>query len=146
MATNDTKTGFSDAERAAMKERAEELRTQGRGGAKKADEAQALLDKIAEMPEPDRGFAERIHAIITREAPDLHQRTWYGFPAYYQDGKPLLFFQPAAKFDTRYSTLGFNDGAQLDDGNLWPTSYAITKLTKADEKRIAGLVRRAIGR
>ena len=141
----DTKSGFTAAERQAMRERAEELRNSGRGGKKKADEAQALLDKIAEMPPPDRRLAERIHAIITREAPDLHHKTWYGMPAYYLEGKPLVFFQPAAKFDARYATLGFNDLARLDDGAMWPTSYAVVDLNEAEEERIAELVRRAVG-
>ena len=141
----DTKSGFTAAERAAMKERAEELRNSGRGGKKKADEAQALLDKIAEMPPPDRRLAERVHAIITREAPELHHKTWYGMPAYYLDGTALVFFQAAAKFDARYATLGFNDLARLDDGAMWPTAYAVVDLTDAEEERIAELVRRAVG-
>ena len=137
-------SGFSDAERAAMKARAEELRASGRGGNKKAEEAQALLDKIAEMPQPDRGYAERIHAIVTEVAPELHHKTWYGMPAYYLDGKPAIFFQPASKFDARYATLGFNDPARLDDGNMWPTSFALKELTAAEEERISALVKKAV--
>ena len=133
-------------ERAAMKEHAAEIkRAGGKGAAKKADELQALLDKVAEMPTPDREMAERIHSIVTETAPDLEPRTWYGMPAYAQDGKVLLFFQPAAKFKARYSTLGFQDGASLDDGSMWPTSFALTEITEADAKKIAALVKRAVG-
>jgi uncharacterized protein YdhG (YjbR/CyaY superfamily) len=146
MTTKSTKSGFTDAERAAMKERAEELRASGRGGNKKAEEAQALLDKIAEMPQPDRGYAERIHAIVTEVAPELHHKTWYGMPAYYLDGKPAIFFQPASKFDARYATLGFNDPAMLDDGNMWPTAYAVVGMSQAEEKQIRELVERAVSR
>ena len=146
MTSQSTKSGFTAAERAAMKERAEELRASGRGGKKKADEAQALLDKIAEMPQPDRGLAERIHAIITEVAPDLAHKTWYGMPAYYRDGKPVIFFQPASKFDARYATLGFNDPATLDAGNMWPTAYAVVGMTDAEEKKIRTLVKKAVKR
>ncbi len=145
MTPKDTSSGFSTAERDAMKARAEELRSSGRGGAKKADEAQACLDKIAEMPQPDRSLAERIHAIVTTHAPGLDAKTWYGMPAYARDGKVLAFFKPAHKFGTRYATLGFEDPATLDDGNVWPTTFAITTLTKADEKRLAELVSKAVG-
>jgi uncharacterized protein YdhG (YjbR/CyaY superfamily) len=138
-------SGFTAEERAAMKERAAELKASGRGGARKADEAQACLDKIAEMPESDRGIAERIHAIVTKEAPGLDHKTWYGMPAYAHDGKVVCFFQSAEKFGARYATFGFNDPATLDDGNMWATSFAITKLTAKDEKQIAALVRRAVG-
>jgi len=137
--------GFTEAERAAMKERAAELKASGRKGAKKADEAQVCLDKIAEMPQPDRGIAERIHAIVTTHAPMLDAKTWYGMPAYALDGKVLCFFQPADKFGARYATFGFQDPAALDDGNVWATSFAITKLTKADEDRLAELVTKAVG-
>jgi uncharacterized protein YdhG (YjbR/CyaY superfamily) len=138
--------GWTDEERAAMKEHAEEIkRAGGKGAAKAAEEAQACLDKIAEMPEPDRSIAERIHAIVTTTAPELAVRTWYGMPAYTKDGKVLCFFQPASKFKVRYGTLGFQDGAALDEGNMWPTSYAVTTLTAADEKTIAALVKRAVG-
>ncbi|GAA3697660.1 DUF1801 domain-containing protein [Arthrobacter ginkgonis] len=136
-------TGFSEAERAAVKERAEELRAEGRGGKKKADDLQSVLDKIAEMPEPDRTLAERIHAIVSAAAPELAPKTWYGMPAYARDGKVVCFFQAAAKFEARYATLGFNDPANLDEGTMWPTSFAITDLTDADVKKIEELVRRA---
>jgi uncharacterized protein YdhG (YjbR/CyaY superfamily) len=140
-----TKSGFTAAEREAMKARAEELRSSGRGGAKKADEAQALLDKIAEMSEPDRTKAERIHAIISATAPEQDHTPWYGTPAYAKDGKVLCFFKPAEKFGARYATLGFNDVAQLDDGDLWPTEYAVADMTPAVEKTIKALVEKAVG-
>jgi uncharacterized protein YdhG (YjbR/CyaY superfamily) len=136
--------GFSAAEREAMRQRAEELRA-GRGGRKKADDLQAALDAIAAMPETDRAIAERIHAIVTRDAPHLLARTWYGMPAY-ADGKTVVcFFQGAAKFETRYATLGFNDAARLDDGALWPVTFAITAWNDAVEARVEDLVRRAVG-
>ena len=138
-------TGFTADERAAMKERAAELKNEGRGGKKKAEQAQALLDKIAEMPPADRVLAERIHAIVTKVAPDLLPKTWYGMPAWSRDDKIVCFFQPASKFDYRYATLGFNDPAQLDDGTMWPTSYALTDLTDADAKEVERLVRKAVG-
>jgi uncharacterized protein YdhG (YjbR/CyaY superfamily) len=135
--------GFSKAEREAMKQRAEELRAE-RGGGKKADNLQAALNAIAEMPDDDRVIAERVHAIVTRVAPALLARTWYGMPAY-ADGKDVVcFFQGAAKFDSRYATLGFNDLARLDEGDMWPVSYAITNWTDAVEQRIEELVRRAV--
>jgi uncharacterized protein YdhG (YjbR/CyaY superfamily) len=137
-------SGFTDAERAAIKERAEETRAAGRGGRKKADDAEALLAKIAEMQQPDRTLAERIHAVITSVAPELAPKTWYGMPAYAKDGKVVCFFQPAEKFGARYATLGFNDSAKLDDGSMWPTAYAVTDLSEADVKRIEELVRRAV--
>ncbi|MET0839228.1 MAG: DUF1801 domain-containing protein [Marmoricola sp.] len=137
-------SGFSAEERAAMKERAEELRSSGRGGKKKADEAQALLDKIAEMSQPDRGLAEQLHSLITEVAPELEHKTWYGMPAYAREGKVMIFFQPAEKFGARYATLGFNDIAQLDDGTLWPTAYAVTELSDAEVKKLEKLVRRAV--
>jgi uncharacterized protein YdhG (YjbR/CyaY superfamily) len=136
--------GFSAAERDAMKQRAEELRAE-RGGRKKADNLQATLDAIAEMPDSDRTIAERVHAIVTRVAPQLLARTWYGMPAY-ADGKDIIcFFQGAAKFDTRYATIGFNDVAQLDDGDMWPTAFAIIEWTDAVEKRVEALVSKAVG-
>lgn len=138
-------SGFSDDERAAMRERVEELRADGRGGKKKADDADALLAKIAEMEEPDRTLAERIHAIVTSVAPELAPKTWYGMPAYAKDGKVLCFFQSAQKFGSRYATFGFNDVATLDDGSIWPTAYAVTDLSDADVTRIEELVRRAVG-
>jgi uncharacterized protein YdhG (YjbR/CyaY superfamily) len=134
---------FSDAERAAMKERAAELKGAGRGGRKKSEDIDALLAKIAEMQEPDRTMAERIHAIITSAAPQLAPKTWYGMPAYAKDGKVVCFFQPAQKFGARYATLGFNDSAHLDDGTMWPTAYAVTDLSDADVTRIEELVTRA---
>jgi uncharacterized protein YdhG (YjbR/CyaY superfamily) len=129
-----------------MKERAEELRHSGRGGKKKSDDANALLAKIAEMPDDERALAERVHAIVASVAPHLSPKTWYGMPAYAdQDGKIVVFFQGASKFEARYSTLGFNDTARLDDGTMWPTSFAITSLTDSDVRRIEELVKRAVG-
>jgi len=128
-----------------MKERAAELQASGKKGAKKADEAQACLDKIAEMGDSDRAIAERFHAIVTTHAPMLDPKTWYGMPAYALDGKVVTFLKPAEKFGSRYVTVGFEDPATLDDGNLWPTSYAITKLTKADEKTLVSLVKKSVG-
>ena len=138
--------GWTDDERAAMKEHAAEIkRAGGKGAAKAAEEAQACLDKIAEMPEPDRVLAERIHAIVTATAPELTIKTYYGMPAYARDGKVVCWFKSAAKFKTRYATMGFSDAAYLDDGNVWPTEYAITELTQADEETIAALVKKAVG-
>jgi uncharacterized protein YdhG (YjbR/CyaY superfamily) len=137
---------WTDEERAAMKAHAEEIRRAGgKGAAKAAEEAQACLDKIAEMPDADRVLAERIHAIVTTTAPDLAVKTWYGMPAYAKDGKVLCFFKPAEKFKVRYATLGFSDVATLDDGHVWPTEFAITSLTAADEKKIQALVEKALG-
>jgi uncharacterized protein YdhG (YjbR/CyaY superfamily) len=136
-------TGFSDDERAAMKERAKELKAEARRG-KKADGEADLLAKIAEMPQPDRAMAERIHAIVKAAAPDLSPKTWYGMPAYAKDGKVVCFFQNAGKFKSRYSTLGFSDEANLDDGAMWPTYFALKKLSAADEARIAALVKQAV--
>jgi uncharacterized protein YdhG (YjbR/CyaY superfamily) len=133
--------GFTSEERDAMKERAKELKA-AKG---KADGEAEVLAKIAEMSDPNRAIAERIHAIIKENAPEITPRTWYGQPAYAKDGKVLCFFQSADKFNTRYATLGFNDVAALDDGALWPTSYAITKLTAAGEKQIAALIQKAAG-
>jgi uncharacterized protein YdhG (YjbR/CyaY superfamily) len=139
-------SGFTAAERTAMKERAEELRLSGRGGKKKADDARALLAKIAEMPEADRALAERVHAIVASAAPSLSPKTWYGMPAYAdRTGKVVVYFQAASKFGSRYSTLGFNDSAQLDDGSIWPTSYAITSLTRQDVDDMHAIVQRAAG-
>jgi uncharacterized protein YdhG (YjbR/CyaY superfamily) len=134
---------FTDEERAAMKERAKELKRSPR--ASKADGEQDLLEKIAEMEEPDRAMAERIHAIVKATAPDLAPRTWYGMPAYAKDGNVVCFFKPARKFKARYATFGFSDKAHLDDGTMWPDSYALTELTAADEARIAALVKKAAG-
>ena len=145
-ASGETSGRFTDDEQAAMKEHAKELKTAARRGprASKTDGESDVLTKIAEMQEPDRVMAERIHAIITASAPALSPRTWYGMPAYAKDGKIVCFFQPAQKFKTRYATLGFNDPANLDDGTMWPTSYALTELTAADEARIGALVQKAV--
>jgi uncharacterized protein YdhG (YjbR/CyaY superfamily) len=139
--------GWTDAERAAMKERAAELRAEGgRGGAKKADALQALLDKIEEMSGTDRVVAERLHAVVTEHAPDLQPRTWYGMPAYANaQGKVVVFFQPAEKFEARYATIGFQDEARLDDGDMWPVTYAVIAWTDAVEARVVELVRTAVG-
>ena len=145
-AKNKTSGGFTADERAAMKEHAQELKTTARRGprAAKADGEGDVLAKIAEMPEPDRARAERIHAIVKASAPALSPRTWYGMPAYAKDGKIVCFFQPAQKFKTRYATLGFNDVANLDEGTMWPIAYALTELTAADEARIGALVKQAV--
>jgi uncharacterized protein YdhG (YjbR/CyaY superfamily) len=141
-----TSVGFTAEERAAMKEYARELKTSARRGSRatKADGENDVLEKIAEMPEPDRVIAERIHAIIKDAAPDLVPRTWYGMPAYAKDGNVVCFFQPAVKFKARYAMLGFSDKANLDDGAMWPTSFALTELTVTDEARIAELVKQAV--
>jgi uncharacterized protein YdhG (YjbR/CyaY superfamily) len=137
--------GFSAEERAAMKERAAELRAEGKKGAKKADGLQALLDRIAEMAPEDRALAERVHVTVTANAPDLLPKTWYGMPAYTnEDGKVVVFFQDSGKFGYRYSTLGFQDTANLDDGDLWPTSYALRAWSPAVEKSVVELVRTAV--
>jgi uncharacterized protein YdhG (YjbR/CyaY superfamily) len=144
-ATSKKYEGFSAEERAAMKERARELRAEARADRDREAGERDVLAKIAEMPEPDRTMAERLHAIITASAPALSPKTWYGMPAYAnKDGKVVCFFQSAQKFNARYSTFGFQDAANLDDGNLWPTSFALKKLTAADEKRIAALVKKAV--
>ena len=137
--------GFAAEERAAMKERAQELKSSRRGPrAAKADAENGVLAKIAEMPEADRVLAERFHAIVKAAAPDLAPRTWYGMPAYAKDGKIICFFQSAKKFKTRYATLGFSDQANLDQGTMWPTTYALTQLTADDEARISALVKKAV--
>lgn len=133
--------GFTADERAAMKERAKELKS----AATKAEELAEVLAKIAEMPKHDRDIAERLHAIITKNAPELSPKTWYGQPAYTKAGKTILFFQSSDKFKTRYATLGFSDSANLDDGSMWPTSNALKSLTAADETKIAALVKKAVG-
>jgi uncharacterized protein YdhG (YjbR/CyaY superfamily) len=142
-----TYEGFTDEERAAMKERAQELKTSARRGSRaaKADPEGDVLAKIAEMPESDRRMAERIHAIIKASAPSLTPRLWYGMPAYAKDGKVLCFFQTAEKFKSRYATLGFDDSANLDEGAMWPTAFALKELTAAEEARIGELVKKAIG-
>jgi hypothetical protein len=145
-ATGKKSEGFTDEERAAMKERAQELKAAARRGprGKKADGESAVLAKIAEMPEPDRAMAERLHAIIKASAPALSPRLWYGMPAYAKDGKVVCFFQGAHKFKSRYATLGFDDSANLDEGAMWPTAFALTELTAADEARIGALVKKAV--
>ena len=137
--------GFSAEERAAMKERAQELKAGSRRGTRpKADGESDVLAKIAEMPEPDRRIALRIHEIVKANAPSLSPKTWYGMPAYALGGKVVCFFQGARKFDARYATFGFNDVAHLDEGDMWPTSFALKDLTPAVEERIAALVRKAV--
>jgi uncharacterized protein YdhG (YjbR/CyaY superfamily) len=133
--------GFTNEERAAMKERAKELKAQPRAG--KEDGERDVLAKIAEMPAADRALGERIHAIIKAAAPTLSPRTWYGMPAYAKDGQVLCYFRPASKFKTRYATLGFSDEARLDEGRMWPTDFALTELTAVEEARIAALVKKA---
>jgi uncharacterized protein YdhG (YjbR/CyaY superfamily) len=137
--------GFSAEEKAAMRERAKELKAEARRGKDRAAGESDLLAKVAEMPKADRDMAKRLHELVTKTAPELMPKTWYGMPAYAMDGKVLCYFTPASKFDSRYSTFGFNDDAKLDDGNMWPTSFALKKLTAADEKRIAALVKKAVG-
>ena len=145
-AKSKTSPGFTAEERAAMKDHAQELKTAARRGprAAKADGESDVLAKIAEMQEPDRVLAERLHAVIKASAPGISPTTWYGMPAYAKDGKIVCFFQPAQKFKTRYATLGFNDPAQLDDGAMWPTAFALTELTAAGEARIGELVKKAV--
>jgi uncharacterized protein YdhG (YjbR/CyaY superfamily) len=145
-ATDQPAEGFTEEEQAAIKDRAQEVRAAKRrgGGAGKADEEGAVLAKIAELTESDRVIAERLHAVITASAPDLSPKLWYGMPAYARDGKVVCFFQSAEKFKSRYATLGFNDAARLDDGEMWPTAFALTKLTPAVERRISALVKSAV--
>ena len=145
-AINKKSKGFTDEERAAMKERAQELKAEARRGprADKADGESAVLAKIAEMPEPDRAMAKRLHAIIKASAPALSPKTWYGMPAYAKDGKVVCFFQSAQKFKTRYATFGFSDEANLDEGAMWPTAFALKELTAAEEARIGALVKKAV--
>jgi uncharacterized protein YdhG (YjbR/CyaY superfamily) len=139
-AINKKSKGFTAEERAAMKERAQELKAEAR----RADGESALLAKIAEMPEPDRTLGKRLHAIITASAPALLPKTWYGMPAYARDGKVVCFFQSADKFKSRYATLGFSDEANLDEGAMWPTSFALKELTAAEEAKIGALVKKAV--
>ncbi len=137
--------GFTDVEKAAMKERARELKAEARASRDKAEGESAVLAKIAEMPEPDRGMAGRIHAIIKASAPVLSPKTWYGMPAYAnKDGKVVCFFQSAQKYNTRYATFGFTDAANLDEGAMWPTSFALKEWTAAVEARIVALVKKAV--
>jgi uncharacterized protein YdhG (YjbR/CyaY superfamily) len=144
-ATGKTAAGFTDEERAAMKARAQELKAEARANKDKADGENDVLARIAEMPEPDRAMAERLHAIIKANAPALSPKTWYGMPAYAnKDGKVVCFFQSAHKFNTRYATLGFSDTANLDEGALWPVTFALKELTAAEEARIGALVKKAV--
>jgi len=144
MSTKKT-NGFTDEERAAMKERAKELKAEARGKKARAEGEADLLAKIAEMPKSDRVMAKRLHEIVKATAPDLTPRTWYGMPAYANDdGKVVCFFQSAQKFKSRYATLGFSDRANLDNGAMWPTSFALTELTAAEEKKIGALVKKAV--
>jgi hypothetical protein len=136
--------GFTDEERAAMKERAKELKAAERTNKDKADGESDVLEKIAEMQEPDRAMAKRLHAIIKTSAPELSPRTWYGQPAYAKDGKVICFFQSSQKFNTRYATLGFSDAAHLDGGVMWPVAYALKELTAAEEAKIEALVKKAV--
>jgi uncharacterized protein YdhG (YjbR/CyaY superfamily) len=147
-AINKKSKGFTDEERAAMKERAQELKVEGRRGTRanknKADGESDVLAKIAEMQGPDRAMAERLHAIIKASVPALSPKTWYGMPAYAKDGKVVCFFQSAQKFKSRYATFGFSDDANLDEGAMWPTSFALKELTTAEEARIEALVKKAV--
>lgn len=136
--------GFTDEERAAMKERSKELKAEARANKNRAEGESDVLAKIAELPEPERAMATRLHAIITASAPTLAPKLWYGMPAYARDGKIVCFFQSAQKFNTRYATLGFSDMANLDDGAMWPTSFALMELTAAEEERIGALVKKAV--
>jgi uncharacterized protein YdhG (YjbR/CyaY superfamily) len=136
--------GFTDEERAAMKERAQELKAEARASKDRAAGERAVLAKIAEMQGPDRAMAERVHAIVEASAPALSPKTWYGMPAYAKDGKVICFFQSAQKFKSRYATFGFSDDANLDDGDMWPTSFALKELTAAEEAKIGALVKKAV--
>jgi uncharacterized protein YdhG (YjbR/CyaY superfamily) len=144
--TEKKSSGFTDEERAAMKERAQELKAESRRGRgkDKADGESDVLAKIAEMPGPDRSMAERLHAIIKASAPALSPKTWYGMPAYAKDGKVVCYFTPASKFNSRYATFGFNDDANLDEGAMWPTSFALKELTATEEATISALVKKAV--
>ncbi len=142
--TGKASEGFTDEERAAMKERAQELKAEARRDKNQADGESDVLAKIAEMPEPDRAMAERLHTLVKASAPALSPRTWYGMPAYTMDGKVVCFFQSAQKFKTRYATFGFSETANLDDGAMWPTAFALKELTAAEEARIGALVKQAV--
>ena len=144
MANTTKREGFTDEERGAMKERAQELKAEARANKSRADGERDVLAKIAEMKGPDRAMAKRLHAIVTASAPALSPKTWYGMPAYARDGKVVCFFQSAQKFNTRYATLGFSDAANLDKGAMWPTSFALKELTPAAEARIGDLIKRAV--
>jgi uncharacterized protein YdhG (YjbR/CyaY superfamily) len=141
---SETSAGFTAEERAAMKERAKELKAEARAQQDKAAGERDVLAKIGEMPEPDRAMAERLHALITASAPTLLPKTWYGMPAYAKDGKVVCYFTAASKFNSRYATLGFNDDAHLDEGTMWPTSFALTELTAETEARIGALLKQAV--
>ncbi len=139
-----SKKGFTKEEQAAMKERAKELKAEARANKKREEGEKDLLEQIAEMSEPDHTMAKRLHEIITETAPDLWPKTWYGMPAYARDGKVVCFFQSAQKFNTRYATFGFNDTANLDEGAMWPTAFALKELTPAVEERIVALMKKAV--
>jgi uncharacterized protein YdhG (YjbR/CyaY superfamily) len=143
-ATGKKSKGFTDEEKAAMRNRAQELKAEARANKNKAEGESAALAAIAAMQEPDRSMAERLHEIIKASAPDLSPKTWYGMPAYAKDGKVVCFFQSAQKFNTRYATFGFNDTANLDEGAMWPTAFALTELTAAEEERIGALMKKAV--
>jgi uncharacterized protein YdhG (YjbR/CyaY superfamily) len=143
-AINKKSKGFTDEERAAMKERAQELKAEARANKDKAEGESAVLAAIAAMQEPDRAMAKRIHKIVTENAPDLWPKTWYGMPAYAKDGKVVCFFQSAEKFKARYATFGFNDTANLDEGALWPVAFALKELTATEEARISALIKKAV--
>jgi uncharacterized protein YdhG (YjbR/CyaY superfamily) len=143
-ATDNMSKGFTDEERAAMRERVKELKGAARGG--RGDDESAVLEKISAMPEPDRTMGQRLHALIKASAPELSPKLWYGMPAYAREGNVVCFFQDANKFKARYATLGFSDKASLDDGHMWPTSFALKELTAAEEARIGALVKKAVGR
>jgi uncharacterized protein YdhG (YjbR/CyaY superfamily) len=143
-AINKKSKGFSDEERAAMKNRAQELKAEARANKDKTEGESAVLAAIAAMQEPDRGMAKRLHAIIKASAPTLSPKTWYGMPAYAKDGKVVCFFQSAQKFNTRYASFGFSDTANLDEGALWPVAFALKKLTATEEARISALVKKAV--
>jgi uncharacterized protein YdhG (YjbR/CyaY superfamily) len=143
-ATSKKVKGFTDEERAALKERAQELKAAARADKNKADGESDVLAKIAALPEPDRSMAKRLHELIKASAPALSPKTWYGMPAYAKDGKVVCFFQAAQKFNTRYATLGFNDTANLDEGALWPVAFALKELTATEEARISALVKKAV--
>jgi uncharacterized protein YdhG (YjbR/CyaY superfamily) len=143
-AINKKSKGFTEEERAAMKERAQELKAGARASKERADGESDVLAKIAAMQEPDRAMAERLHAIVKASAPGLSPRTWYGMPAYAKDGKVVCFFQSAQKFKTRYATFGFSDRANLDEGAMWPTAFALKELTATEEARISALVKKAV--
>src|SRR3954471_6805828 len=143
-ATSSSSSGFSADERAAMKERAKELRSTAKGAAKAEADARAVLDAIASMPPADRKLATRVHELVTAAAPELAPRTWYGMPAYAKDGKVVCFFKAASKFKTRYATFGFKEAARIDEGTMWPTSFGITTLSEADERKLSRLVKKAV--